>query len=549
MQTTTFILTLTLVITCDSDVFQATAQALALCSVARPGSIMHSDAARAFINAANKYGMIHLLCSKHWHKKVEQLSTTLGKQYKEFKKGVMSLIYEEFADAAQFEICLKKLLDDFRENGDAIKVLNEVNKDRNSLCATFTRQYYTAGHRSTQRIEGWFGGFKRGKSKAKMRRWTFTELLKCLLDIIARYQQKARGTLQQLLRQGKICCDSAEKAWITENNNSGSCVASRVDTSGVFDVDGSNRVQLPDRLSINPNEYGTCTCSYHTSTLLPCRHICKALSSDNTDIFDINLLHPRWRLINHPCYKGAMNDLHLLIPINTPFFAPSRLVIEGHVDEVADATGNGEDNERGLRNDYNSQIPLINFTGMAQNVATMQATQLRQKREREDVRIPTNVNPSFDCAAEMQEMLLMCQSDGRVRTAALAMIRAFMDKWRSVSVPQSVRDAVANLNIPAGDIRDQPQSSLYHHATNRKRRRTTVAASVRNISPTQTSSTGIAETNPAMNTEIPPSQPREKNACSKCKARDGHNRSTCPQLATRDASTASMASVVIPSIN
>lgn len=44
-------------------VFQATAQALALCSLARPGAVMHSDAAKGFIHAAQIHGMKHMLCT------------------------------------------------------------------------------------------------------------------------------------------------------------------------------------------------------------------------------------------------------------------------------------------------------------------------------------------------------------------------------------------------------------------------------------------------------------------------------------------------------
>jgi hypothetical protein len=56
-----------------------------------------------------------------------------------------------------------------------------------------------------------------------------------------------------------------------------------------------------------------CTCVHFQSTLIPCRHICRALSFEKeSEIFHVKHLKHRWRLEGHPFYAEAAEKLGIL---------------------------------------------------------------------------------------------------------------------------------------------------------------------------------------------------------------------------------------------
>jgi len=62
-----------------------------------------------------------------------------------------------------------------------------------------------------------------------------------------------------------------------------------------------------------------CTCSFFSSNMLPCRHICRVLSQYfNKSPFDVCFLPARWRLDSHPLYPVACRRLGLVCEIERP---------------------------------------------------------------------------------------------------------------------------------------------------------------------------------------------------------------------------------------
>jgi hypothetical protein len=56
-----------------------------------------------------------------------------------------------------------------------------------------------------------------------------------------------------------------------------------------------------------------CTCVHFQSTLIPCRHICRALSFEKeSEIFHVKHLKHRWRLEGHPFYAEVAEKLGIL---------------------------------------------------------------------------------------------------------------------------------------------------------------------------------------------------------------------------------------------
>ena len=102
-------------------------------SLARPGSVLHSYAAKGFIVAASIYQMIHLLCSKHWHRKIEQLHASLCAKYVRFKKRSFELIYNSYSSLFEFDAAFQSLRSELIESAVAVQVLDDLCKHREAL--------------------------------------------------------------------------------------------------------------------------------------------------------------------------------------------------------------------------------------------------------------------------------------------------------------------------------------------------------------------------------------------------------------------------------
>ena len=61
---------------------------------------------------------------------------------------------------------------------------------------------------------------------------------------------------------------------------------------------------------VNMNSEPTCNCGTFKSTLIPCRHICRAITEfADTPLFSEDMLKMRWRIKSHPLYPTAIGDL------------------------------------------------------------------------------------------------------------------------------------------------------------------------------------------------------------------------------------------------
>lgn len=110
------------------------------------------------------------------------------------------------------------------------------------------------------------------------------------------------------------------------------------------------RYLVDDHTVIMPDEgdtngYALCTCANHTSTLMPCRHICKVASFKNKRTFSIEFLHPRWRLINHPLWGSAKHGLGHELDAQRPSWRPDTYRVP------IDTANDERDSRMALRND------------------------------------------------------------------------------------------------------------------------------------------------------------------------------------------------------
>jgi hypothetical protein len=398
-----------------------------LFSLARPGSVLHSDAAKGFIVAANMHEMHHMLCSKHYHRKIESLHKLLKARYKSFKSRAFDLIYRVFPTEIDFNSAVSSLRADFADDNAAIKVLDDMVKNRDSLCASFTQAFYTAGHRATQRVEGFFANVRRGTSKRATRRWQFLQLLLRMLQLIEQYSVTASDELRQLMLNNKSCCSVVEKAWREEQTQSSSCRVRACSEPGAFTVDDTFVVTVAN--ANDPNDYARCSCSYHTSSLQPCRHICKVESTCDRDFSSILLLHPRWRIQNHPLFVSVMQEMKRPIPAGLHFFTPARVIIQQAESIIDEHSSSGSNSDEWIDSldlvVLSQQVRARNAQVLRSSVHENQAQLLSAQSKRdtsEEV-----VDPCTQLSMLLNEVVIQCQRDADDRSIVVEWATRFIE--------------------------------------------------------------------------------------------------------------------------
>ncbi len=89
------------------------------------------------------------------------------------------------------------------------------------------------------------------------------------------------------------CTDTGDDKWEVRNKVSGKC----------------NIVEFRSPCP-------SCDCNRFKASLLPCSHICSAITANPScnEVYDVQNLHPRWRLVYHPLHRMAMVSLGLMAP-------------------------------------------------------------------------------------------------------------------------------------------------------------------------------------------------------------------------------------------
>jgi hypothetical protein len=322
---------LTLIVFSNVDaLFKTTITGIVLAPAERSGSVIRSarrfsldqedtvfmtDQASAFATAAAQLKKIHILCLHHFRTAMFSAHSGMAQDVRTlFQRKCNKLIFDAYQDAAVFDQDFQETKTEFAQYPPALKFLQSLWDNRQSVCATFTAKFFTAGHVASQRAESNNSRIKEGGAlKKEMRSYNLNQLLEHLLAIIRQQQAKAKKDIKAYIRAGSNWSKAVDDIWKDENNSASDYDCKCIDEPNriwkAFRHYGQGSVHNI-RMSTN-SSYPVCDCQSFTSRLIPCRAICAVYSRVGDQLFTASTLHPRWLISNHPEFAECKSELGL----------------------------------------------------------------------------------------------------------------------------------------------------------------------------------------------------------------------------------------------
>jgi hypothetical protein len=182
------------------------------------GVTFMTDAGPAYYIIAERFKLIHVLCTKHYHNQIFPACAGLGNMGEEFKKDMFAAIYNNFksagALAAHFQSCLQK----YGSGASALKFITALLGDQKLVCQTHTTLVFSAGCKATQRGEGSNARLKIGQKKRELRKFNLFQLMQWYLDEVELQEEKALVTIIKLLDNKRQWSDFVEQIWQAQSS-------------------------------------------------------------------------------------------------------------------------------------------------------------------------------------------------------------------------------------------------------------------------------------------------------------------------------------------
>jgi hypothetical protein len=127
-------------------------------------STLMTDGAPLFIALADEFHFVHLLCIDHYR---ATISTAGFGQAADstFKSDANELLFRNYHTPEAFKSAFNTMRQTFTTPA-ASSWLNDLWPVREKVCLTFTKEYFTCGHKATQRAESYNSSVKGGASMA-----------------------------------------------------------------------------------------------------------------------------------------------------------------------------------------------------------------------------------------------------------------------------------------------------------------------------------------------------------------------------------------------
>ena len=208
-----------------------------------------------------------------------------------------------------------RLLVKYQDHPKACSFLKTIKKWQRQLCFHFTCKFFTAGHRTTQRVESTHSSLKgSGSLKSTLQKYNIVSLMKHLQEHQLRREAKEVQEIIFLISEGRQWSDYVEKHLDDEVKFGADLKDMAEKESGVFEVE-ENGKWLTVTFPQSQLEPIVCNCPTFSSRLLPCRHqVLPITRTKNRKFRSKENLYKRWYLDRHPLYTRAMKQLGLEVP-------------------------------------------------------------------------------------------------------------------------------------------------------------------------------------------------------------------------------------------
>eukprot|EP00985_Skeletonema_marinoi_P019382 scaffold11088_cov129-Skeletonema_marinoi.AAC.2 len=281
--------------------------------------VLVSDEGPAFFILAEVKGWTHVLDRYHIAKKIEETWQGLDDPAT-YKEDMLNILDEPDLDVLTntlFPAAKVKYA-----NGSASKYVAKLFELQEKVCYAHVCKFFTAGHVSSQRVEGVNSSIKaNGKLKLYLSdasygeaaqrimqvaresdRASIAELKTCRqsgLMVGLHFMKELKETAQLALRLSIVePTEDPNKFQVKESEDSAKVATVEVDATVKW-----NNIEFKGCM--------ICTCCFYTSTNRPCPCILRVCQHKQIDHQNPKIVHPRYWIAFHPLYNVALSELGL----------------------------------------------------------------------------------------------------------------------------------------------------------------------------------------------------------------------------------------------
>ena len=260
-------------------------------------------------NLHHQYDRRHFVdkIKNHWHSVQDK---------EEYRTTVVKIL--DTADKEDLDELLTSALHDYRDDANALKLLQKIVDKKESLCFAFTSDRFTNGHVSSQRAESKNSSIKaRGKLEEYLAQATIPQSLNIISRNVRTQDEKIVAELSELRRQNKVVGDYYTESFNQSKIHAGSfkCIEA---TSNAWEYkvrENSTSIKF-SLVNLHGEVYWkgvlycipVCSCCFFVTTHIICSCICAAASRcEEFNIDDNRHIHPFFLVMSHPLWNIAID--------------------------------------------------------------------------------------------------------------------------------------------------------------------------------------------------------------------------------------------------
>jgi hypothetical protein len=270
------------------------------------GETYMTDGGSCYPIVAEHFGLNHVLCVHHFHKGLEQNSKLNMSALNRisFKNGCTNVINLEYE--TEYKAQMDLLQATHMDNEVAMAYLHSIDAQKHKVCRAYIGKYFKAGGSSSQRAESVNSKIKeRGTLSSELKKHNIFQLACHINGSFEQDKCHSMKQIESLLKQ-----DAKWSAWVNERWQKESLLSSKYlafpDQGSTYIVRYKKDPSISRLVNIPVDSSPSCSCTYFTSNLIPCRHIaCAIHSTKDVEEFQVSHLASRWHLKNHPFYIEA----------------------------------------------------------------------------------------------------------------------------------------------------------------------------------------------------------------------------------------------------
>eukprot|EP00924_Labyrinthula_sp_SR-Ha-C_P004027 snap_masked-scaffold_3-processed-gene-11.11-mRNA-1 protein AED:1.00 eAED:1.00 QI:0/0/0/0/1/1/2/0/576 len=266
--------------------------------------VVMSDGSLVLAKVAKSCGARHIRCLKHLAASFNEGAKGLrGSELVEFRKSLAEVITGSFPNVRALDEALEKMKQKFRSSVQE-KYLKNLEKEKRSICWTYTKECLTFAHRATQRVESFHAKLKGKGMKENLKSWTLDDLIKHHETVVDLYLNTTLEKIKKLIKKNVKVSKEVEDLMLLELKLMHSC--------WIQQEPEPNKVRRTHLLTVKKmkNEVvPECTCATWQNHHLPCRHFARVCDKKREEFIAPSNLLRRWRNQDHPLYEVALREL------------------------------------------------------------------------------------------------------------------------------------------------------------------------------------------------------------------------------------------------